>query len=107
MTLQNRDTTTFDRDDVFIAPDVELDEAELMLAEEDDELPKSSSSRVSERIVDDKYNKTLDATQIYLNEIGFSPLLSAEEEVFFARKALKGDEAARKSMIESNLRLGV
>ncbi|MDO8345764.1 MAG: RNA polymerase sigma factor RpoS [Cellvibrio sp.] len=107
MTLQNRDTTTFDRDDVFIAPDVELDEAELMLAEEDDEVPKSSSSRVSERIVDDKYNKTLDATQIYLNEIGFSPLLSAEEEVFFARKALKGDEAARKRMIESNLRLVV
>lgn len=107
MTLQNRDTGTFDRDDVFIAPDVELDEAELMLAEEDDELPKSSSSSASERIVDDKYNKTLDATQIYLNEIGFSPLLSAEEEVFFARKALKGDEAARKRMIESNLRLVV
>lgn len=107
MTLQNRDTTSFDRDDVFIASDVELDESELILAEEEDALPKSSSSRVSERIVDDKYNKTLDATQIYLNEIGFSPLLSAEEEVFFARKALKGDEAARKRMIESNLRLVV
>jgi RNA polymerase nonessential primary-like sigma factor len=106
MTLQNRDATTFDRDDVFIAPDAELEEAELMLAE-DDESPKSSSSNASERIVDDKYNKTLDATQIYLNEIGFSPLLSAEEEVFFARKALKGDEAARKRMIESNLRLVV
>jgi RNA polymerase nonessential primary-like sigma factor len=106
MTLQNRDSTTFDRDDVFIAPDVELDEAELMLAEEDD-LPKPSALSASERIIDDKYNKTLDATQIYLNEIGFSPLLSAEEEVFFARKALKGDDAARKRMIESNLRLVV
>lgn len=51
--------------------------------------------------------KNLDATQLYLNEIGFSPLLSAEEEVFFARKALKGEEAARKRMIESNLRLVV
>jgi RNA polymerase nonessential primary-like sigma factor len=51
--------------------------------------------------------KTLDATQIYLNEIGFSPLLSAEEEVFFARKSLKGEEPARKRMIESNLRLVV
>ncbi|MEO0443595.1 MAG: RNA polymerase sigma factor RpoS [Pseudomonadota bacterium] len=51
--------------------------------------------------------KTLDATQLYLNEIGFSPLLSAEEEVYFARKALKGEEAARKRMIESNLRLVV
>ena len=49
----------------------------------------------------------LDATRIYLGEIGFSPLLTAEEEVFFARKALKGDDAARKRMIESNLRLVV
>ena len=49
----------------------------------------------------------LDATYIYLNEIGFSPLLTAEEEIYFARKALKGDEAARKRMIESNLRLVV
>jgi len=48
-----------------------------------------------------------DATRLYLKEIGFSPLLSAEEEVFFARKAQKGDEAARKRMIESNLRLVV
>jgi len=51
--------------------------------------------------------KNLDATQLYLNEIGFSPLLSAEEEVFFARKALKGCEASRQRMIESNLRLVV
>ena len=49
----------------------------------------------------------LDATQIYLSEIGFSPLLSAEEEVHFSRLALKGDQAARKRMIESNLRLVV
>ncbi|HEX4870627.1 MAG TPA: RNA polymerase sigma factor RpoS [Moraxellaceae bacterium] len=50
---------------------------------------------------------TLDATQLYLNEIGFSPLLSAEEEVFFARQARQGIESARKRMIESNLRLVV
>ncbi|GAA0823570.1 RNA polymerase sigma factor RpoS [Colwellia asteriadis] len=49
----------------------------------------------------------LDATQIYLSEIGFSPLLSAEEEVYFSRLALKGDEPSRKRMIESNLRLVV
>ncbi|OMH39181.1 RNA polymerase sigma factor RpoS [Motiliproteus sp. MSK22-1] len=51
--------------------------------------------------------KHLDATQLYLNEIGFSPLLSAEEEVYFSRRALRGDEASRKRMIESNLRLVV
>lgn len=48
-----------------------------------------------------------DATQIYLREIGFSPLLSAQEEVHFGRLARRGDEAARRRMIESNLRLVV
>lgn len=50
---------------------------------------------------------TLDATQMYLSEIGFSPLLTAEEEVYYSRLALKGDESGRKRMIESNLRLVV
>lgn len=50
---------------------------------------------------------TVDATQLYLKEIGYTPLLSAEEEVFFARTALRGNEASRKRMIESNLRLVV
>lgn len=51
--------------------------------------------------------KAMDATQIYLSEIGFSPLLSAEEEVHYSKLALKGDPAGRKKMIESNLRLVV
>ncbi|CAH0534346.1 RNA polymerase sigma factor RpoS [Vibrio stylophorae] len=51
--------------------------------------------------------KTMDATQLYLGEIGYSPLLTAEEEVLYARRALRGDEIARKRMIESNLRLVV
>lgn len=50
---------------------------------------------------------TVDATQLYLKEIGYTPLLSADEEVYFARKALAGCEASRKRMIESNLRLVV
>jgi len=49
----------------------------------------------------------LDATRLYLGEIGFSPLLSAEEEVKFARGAQRGVEADRRRMIESNLRLVV
>lgn len=51
--------------------------------------------------------KTIDSTQIYLSEIGFSPLLTAEDEVHYATLALKGDPAARRKMIESNLRLVV
>ena len=49
----------------------------------------------------------MDATRLYLNEIGFTPLLTPEEEVYFGRLSRKGDEAARKRMIESNLRLVV
>ena len=50
---------------------------------------------------------TLDPTQLYLNEIGFVPLLTADEEKYYARLTQAGDEAARKRMIESNLRLVV
>src|SRR5436190_286737 len=52
-------------------------------------------------------DETLGATQLYLNEIGFSPLLTAEEEVYYARLMAKGNQDARKRMIESNLRLVV
>jgi RNA polymerase nonessential primary-like sigma factor len=48
-----------------------------------------------------------DPTGIYLSEIGFSSLLTKEEEVALTRKALKGDIDARNRMIESNLRLVV
>ena len=52
-------------------------------------------------------SEDLDATRLYLNEIGFSPLLTADEEKHFSRLALAGDEPARQRMIESNLRLVV
>lgn len=51
--------------------------------------------------------KAMDATQLYLSEIGFSPLLTIEEEVYYGKLALKGDALGRKKMIESNLRLVV
>nr|WP_317932074.1 RNA polymerase sigma factor RpoS [Halioxenophilus sp. WMMB6] len=72
-----------------------------------------SEESESEEVLSSAYSeaedvgKNLDATQLYLNEIGFSPLLSAEEEVYFARKALKGCQPSRQRMIESNLRLVV
>lgn len=53
------------------------------------------------------YYSQADATRLYLKEIGFSSLLTAQEEVYYARRAQKGEEAARKRMIESNLRLVV
>ena len=49
----------------------------------------------------------LDATRIYLNEVGFSQLLTPEEELIVARRSKQGDMAARQRMIEANLRLVV
>ncbi|UHD15313.1 RNA polymerase sigma factor RpoS [Thiocapsa bogorovii] len=48
-----------------------------------------------------------DATRLYLNEIGESKLLTAEEEISLARAAQSGDNAARQRMIVCNLRLVV
>ncbi|MFA7554088.1 MAG: RNA polymerase sigma factor RpoS [Spongiibacteraceae bacterium] len=68
---------------------------------------KTATAKRSSKVTGERFQKTLDATQLYLNEIGFSPLLSPEEEVYYARMAMRGEEAGRKRMIESNLRLVV
>lgn len=45
--------------------------------------------------------------QLYLQEIGKTPLLSIEEEVTLARRIRRGDRSARDHMIKANLRLVV
>ena len=70
-------------------------------------LSSSTDSGVGLKREDDVVYKSVDATQLYLNEIGFSPLLTPEEEVHYARLARKGVDAGRRRMIESNLRLVV
>ena len=62
-----------------------------------------SSSRMGVQEV----GQLLDPTRQYLDEIGISPLLSADEEKYYARLVQSGDEPARQRMIESNLRLVV
>ncbi|MDF2940816.1 MAG: rpoS [Gammaproteobacteria bacterium] len=48
-----------------------------------------------------------DATTLYLKEIGYVPLFTRKEELYFARLAAKGDEDAKSRMVQSNLRLVV
>lgn len=95
------DENDIESSDDIVEPDdlIETDELDHLSAL----LDKQHAHEKSEK----HFDKTMDATQIYLSEIGFSPLLSAEEEVHYSRLALKGDSAARKKMIESNLRLVV
>lgn len=63
-----------------------------------------SSEELASAILDEPQ---VDVTQLYLNEIGKAPLLTAEEEVALARRTVLGDFEARQTMIERNLRLVV
>jgi RNA polymerase nonessential primary-like sigma factor len=93
--------TTFDDDHPFVS---EVDDEEDDVSTDDNkdtEQPEKTSFEAGSTRGD------VDATRLYLSEIGVNPLLTAEEEVYYARLAQKGDEAARKRMIECNLRLVV
>jgi RNA polymerase nonessential primary-like sigma factor len=90
--------------------DIELDGDDDSLVLSDDDVSDDDPEEVEEKVTYSRgevSERDLDATRLYLSEIGFSPLLTAEEEVYFARRIAKGDEDARKRMIESNLRLVV
>ncbi|MBM2829976.1 MAG: polymerase subunit sigma [Gammaproteobacteria bacterium] len=109
---QGSDDVKKNGDPELIDPDGNDDPDELDMTDEEKEKEEEKEEETGS---DDKHEYIagtipqgdLDATRIYLSEIGFSPLLTAAEEVYFARKALRGDEEARRRMIESNLRLVV
>lgn len=91
------DEVLFDDENIKKSLDSDKDADDKEIFSEEDAFPSKGRQA----------SKVMDATQLYLSEIGFSPLLNAEEEVLYSKKALKGDETARKKMIESNLRLVV
>ena len=50
---------------------------------------------------------SLDSLRLYLREIGKVPLLTADQEVYLAKRIERGDMFAKTQMIEANLRLVV
>jgi RNA polymerase primary sigma factor len=55
----------------------------------------------------DLTHATTDALQLFMNEMGRYPLLTAAEEVELAKRIERGDKAAKDLMVNSNLRLVV
>lgn len=90
-------------DDSSLA-DEDIDAPEALLEEETLEEDETWSQKLAQGPTK---KSTFDATQMYMNEIGYASLLSGEEEVRLARLALKGCVKSRNQMIESNLRLVV
>lgn len=80
----------------------ELNEEEALPAHAEQDAPAANTHY---QLSDDE--KIMDATQLYLGEIGIAALLTPQEEVYFARKAQRGCLKSKQRMIESNLRLVV
>ncbi len=117
-------STTEDPEIVEIEPEPEPEidaetEALILLGEDDPDEPievaddaqfidcvdVEAAAPTAERFVSSEGD--FDATRLYLNEIGESRLLTAEEEITLSRLAQRGDNAARQRMIVCNLRLVV
>ncbi len=67
------------------------------LVEEDKATPK----------LDLSVEPSLDSLRLYLREIGKVPLLTADQEVYLAKRIERGDMEAKRQMTEANLRLVV
>jgi RNA polymerase primary sigma factor len=83
---------------------------ELVEGEEHKRLPHEQPL-VEEEVKAPKLDLTvepsLDSLRLYLREIGKVPLLTADQEVYLAKRIERGDMIAKTQMIEANLRLVV
>lgn len=71
------------------------------------EAASESAAGQEQHYASDDFDFQVDVTQLYLNDIGQSALLTPEQEVALARRTRDGDFEARQKMIEHNLRLVV
>ncbi|MEQ1486205.1 RNA polymerase sigma factor RpoS [Methyloglobulus sp.] len=90
-------------EDICVTFDEELPLDEVLGADDlvDEKLPSDTIS------LQTRSESGFDATRVYLNELGRSQLLTADQEKIYGKRALTGDCEARRIMIESNLRLVV
>jgi RNA polymerase primary sigma factor len=83
---------------------------ELVEGEQHKHLPQERQALVEGEAppkLDLTVEPSLDSLRLYLSEIGKVPLLTADREVYLAKRVERGDLAAKTQMIEANLRLVV
>jgi RNA polymerase primary sigma factor len=89
--------------------DAELEKVHAELDERGIELSDDCGRETEDSVYvnGDLATQTTDALQLFLNEAGRYPLLTAEQEVELAKRIERGDKAAKDLMVNSNLRLVV
>ena len=89
----------------------EFDESKINLDEEPDDDFFAEEGEEAEEDIDIDYLgsevRINDSVKMYLKEIGKYDLLKAEDEPILAKKILEGDEEAKQTLINANLRLVV
>jgi len=84
---------------------------ELVEGVEHKALPHEEAAQAEEEKIAPKLDlsvePSLDSLRLYLREIGKVPLLTADQEIFLAKRIERGDMNAKQHMIEANLRLVV
>ncbi|MBO6262416.1 MAG: RNA polymerase sigma factor RpoD [Bacilli bacterium] len=90
----------------------DFDESKMNLDEEpDDDFFTEEDGNEAEEDIDIDYLgsevRINDSVKMYLKEIGKYDLLKAEDEPILAKKILEGDEEAKQTLINANLRLVV
>ena len=101
-----------DDDDADADLDEDFDESKINLDEEpdDDDFFAEDGEETEEDIDIDYLGSEVrinDSVKMYLKEIGKYDLLKAEDEPILAKKILEGDEEAKQTLINANLRLVV
>src|SRR5580765_7932360 len=88
---------------LLLVPDLEDDEPEA--PEDSDEAEAGATEAVVPLREEASEPTTSDPLRLYVRQIGDGRLLTREEERDLARRKDEGDEAAKRKLIECNLRL--